>query len=218
MNRRPMRFLIAAMLVAGPSAAFAVANSLAVDHTAALNGTSFGLHVTVNDHTASGVYVVSDEPNNESHFLVRFWLKPGPDLSLPQTANANYFRILNFRRVTGPNVDLVVFLKRSVSNGNYRINVWYRADSGAFANAGEFFLTLASGPVAQQIEIEYTKSDGSNNGQIIARKGGVVQFTKSGLVNAQMPVDEVFFGYIQNSGDAANVHGSFYLDEYESYR
>jgi len=220
MNRS--RIVLAALLVAGLVAGSAQAASLAVNGTAALGGTSNGLEVDTDVSPTVGAYVISLEPDGEDHFLVRFRLKVPTSFSMPQTGGGNYFRIMNFRRAINPAVVLVVFLKRSVGNGNYRINLWYRSDAAGFLNGGEFFFAQSTNQPDKLIEIEYTQGTGSGNGELNAKVNDAVQtgYPKTNLDNDDMPIDEVYMGFIYNAGDAAtaSLSGSYYMDEYESYR
>ena len=216
--KKLLGFAVLLALVAMPASA---ASSLAVNNAAALNGTNFGLQVNVDNGAGSNdAYVLSDHPVDESHILFRFWIKPMPGFSLSQTANSNFIRIgYGIKDSGAQGVRLVIFLKRSVANGNYRINVWTRNDANVFQNAGEFFLTGSAAPVAQQIEFEYTKGTGSNNGQLIARKGGVVQFTTTNIDNDLSPIGKVRMGFIYSPTDTTAIAtGPVAFDEYESYR
>jgi len=207
-------------LVATPTYA---ASALAVNNAAAMNGTNFGLQVAI-DNTLAGsnsAYVESDHPIDESHILFRFWIKPMPGFVLSQTANANFIRIAYGVRDTGTQaIRMVIFAKKSVVAGNYRINVWMRNDSNNFFNAGEYFLTSGATPQPQQIEFEYTQGTGSNNGRLIARKGGVQQFDTGATLDTDLsPIGKVRLGFLYSPTDTiATVQGSVAFDEYESYR
>jgi hypothetical protein len=210
-----------AMLLALAALPASAASSLAVNSTAAMNSTNFGLQVNVdNSGAGNSAYVESDHPVDEDHILFRFWIRPMPGFSLSQTPNSNFIRIAYGVKDSGTQgVRLVVFLKKSVANGNYRINVWTRNDANVFQNAGEFFLTSGVTPTAQQIEFEYTQGTGSNNGQLIARKGGVVQFTTNNIDNDASPIGKVRLGFIYSPTDTTAVaSGPIAYDEYESYR
>lgn len=215
------RLVVVAAVLAVVGALPAVAlSTLAVNASAALNSTSFGLQVNVDSPSADSAFVTSDHPSDETHYLMRMRFKPGPGFTMTQTANANYIRIAQLRRDVGTsNVCMVVFLKRSVANGNYRINVWYRKDTTVFGNAGEFFLTTFGAPVEKQLEFEYTRGNGSNNGRIIARLDGVQQFdTGAVLDNDNYPIGKLDMGYLYSATDTATATGPLYEDEVETYR
>ena len=216
--KKTLGFALLLALVAMPTFA---ASSLTVNNAAALNSTNFGLQVTVDNGAGSNsAYVLSDHPLDESHILFRFWIKPMPGFSLAQTANANFIRIAYGSKDTaGQAIRMVIFLKKSVVAGNYRINVWLRNDSNVFFNAGEFFLTGGAAPTAQQIEFEYTQGTGTNNGSLIARKGGSQQFAATGLDTDLSPIGKVQIGFQYSPTDTiAIATGNIAFDEYESYR
>lgn len=218
MNKKLMAFGILGVLAA--AAPMSAASSLAVNNACALGGTNFGLQTTVNLTGPASAFVTSDHPNEEEHYLMRFRFKPGAGFTMSQTANSNYIRIAQTRRDTGSNnVGVVVFLKRSVANGNYRINVWYRRDNGTFGNAGEFFLTTFGAPVEKLLEFEIQQGTGSNNGSIIARLDGVQQFNTTGLdFDDVYPVGKLDLGHLYSGTDTATASGTICSDEFESYR
>ena len=67
--------IMAAAAVCLAGSAFA-ANTLTVNAASALNNTGFGMQVALDGPSTNNVYVQSDHPNAESHYLARFFICP----------------------------------------------------------------------------------------------------------------------------------------------
>src|SRR5690606_23713599 len=140
-------------------AAFA-ANTLTVAGPG-LNGTNFSMSVNLDD-SSNNVFVESQHPNGETHYLFRFWVDPTAIANLaPNTAlrigainsAANGQRIVLFLRHDSPGTP-----------AQYQINVWGLEDAGAPASY-TFINGVNIGPVGtpvpNQVEVEWTRSTGS---------------------------------------------------------
>ena len=77
--------IMAAAAVCLAGSAFA-ANTLTVNAASALNNTGFGMQVALDGPSTNNVYVQSDHPNAESHYLARFFICPSSLALDPNTS------------------------------------------------------------------------------------------------------------------------------------
>ncbi len=208
---RKMQMSLVVGFIAGlglAASAFAV-NSLAVN-APGLNGTGFKLEATLTA-SANNVYVETQHPVDESHYLARFWVGRGT-LTYPANTSIRFGAIgddVNGQRI-------VLFLKKNPNN-TIHVNTWHQLDTGGFVFGCTIFLSGSAATVARQFELEYTQSGGANTGQIILKRidnGNTC--TLSGLDMDNFQVDSARFGVIGGSG--VNASGTFNFDEFESYR
>jgi hypothetical protein len=217
MSRLRITFLAAAVLLLSATGAFA-ANGISVQGAAAQNGTSFGLQVNL-DGSTNLAYVLSEHPVAESHYLLRFWLQPATMLNLGLDTAVRIGQISD--ETAGAIV--VVFLRHddpAAGGDTYRINTWVKEDSGTFRFGGGHFLSFDNNPTPRQIEIEWTQATapGANNGALTVTRVGGPTSTISDIDNDTHAVDRAFWGIMAPGGANMTGAGSFYFDEYESYR
>lgn len=200
-----------ALLAFGTAAS---ADSLAVNATCALNGTTNGLQVIKNTATTSpGAFVRSNEPNDESHFIVRFWIDP-KSMDIPAPPN-DYFQFLRTGHETVGS-SIILFLKRNNSNGSYRLTTYARREDNppTYKFIGESFLVGDGGP-AKQVEVEWTAG---SPGTVTVKIDGSQAYTNT-VTNPNSEVDTVRIGVFEADGAAIPSGDNFYcFDEYESYR
>ncbi|MEO7794053.1 MAG: hypothetical protein ABIV06_04710 [Thermoanaerobaculia bacterium] len=197
------------LIGAGFAASASAVNSLAVNGPG-LNGTNFKLEVTLTA-SSNNVYVETTHPTDESHYLARFWVGRGT-INFP--AN-NSIRI-------GALADdafgqrIILFLKKNPNN-TIHLNTWHLLDSGPFVFGCSIFVTGSAGTASKQFELEYTQSNGSNNGSIkLTRLDTNLVCNLTGLDMDNFQVDSGRFGLLSGSG--VNATGTYIFDEFESYR
>ncbi|MBP7588724.1 MAG: hypothetical protein KBA72_12295 [Thermoanaerobaculia bacterium] len=208
--------LLLSFALAGSASA---ANSLAVTAGAALNGTNFGLAVST-DGSANNVFVQSDHPTDETHYLIRFWLNPSTVSIDPNTS----IRIGAIGDDGAAGQHVVFFLRHDVpvaGTPQYTVNAWRKDDAGTFVFANNLFHTFVSGAAARQYEFEWTRSTGVNTNdgsfRMTRLNPTVVTKTNSNLDNDTLQADNIRIGILSGSGVNGNS-GSFFFDEFESYR
>ena len=199
-------------------------NSLTVSAAAALNGTAFGLSVNLDD-SANNVYVETQHPTAETHYLIRFWVNPALLTNLP---NNRSLRIGGINSIANGQ-RLVYFLRKDApvaQPAQYQVNVWGVQDSNPSAFA--FLKGINIGPVAaplpNQVEAEWTRSTGVGVPDSVFRiqritpaNPGINQVV-SNLVMFNFNVDDTRFGVLAGSGTSMVGTGSYSFDEFESYR
>lgn len=221
---------MAGLIVIGSAGVAMAANTLAVNAGAALNGTNFGMQVSVDANAApncagagngstNNVFVETAHPTDETHYLMRFWVNPN---NLNLCANKSIrIGVLGDDGPAGQHV--IVFLKRNDVDASWRINTWYRDESGAFfAGPGVFIVGQAVPNQARQVEIEWTAATtaAANDGILSVRRIAPTTagpFTATGIDNA-FQVDYGRFGILAGSGAAAQGDSFYKFDEFESYR
>jgi hypothetical protein len=204
---------LAVLVVIGTGSAFA-ANSLAVTAGGAA-GSDFKLEV-ICDGSSNNVFVQSNHPTGESHYLIRFWMNPA---LLNLTANQS-IRI----GAIGDNVQgqhVLLFMKRNMADNSFRLNTWYNTDTGPYtAGPGVFLMLQTNQNQWRQVEVEFTAgtAPGSNDGELVVRRIAPTAASASvtGLNTSQRGVDNFRWGSL--AGTCASGNGAFYLDEFESYR
>ena len=221
---------MAGLIVLGSAGVAMAANSLGVNNLSGLNGTGFGMEVSFDANAApncagagngstNNVYVETAHPTDETHYLMRFWVNPN-NLSLCPNKSIR-LGVLGDDGPAGQHV--IVFLKRNDADNSWRVNTWYKDETGAFfAGPGVFIVGQANPNQARQVEIEWTAatSAASNNGILSIRRlapTAAGPFTATGIDNA-FQVDYGRFGILAGSGAAAQADTSYKFDEFESYR
>ena len=197
--------LVVLMLTLVP-ASFA-ANTLTVNGPG-LNSTSFALRVNLDD-TANNVYVETQHPTAETHYLIRFRMGAINSTAFGQR--------------------IVIFLRHDAPGGapQFQINTWGMQDAGA-PSTYTFLKGVNIGPVAgavpNQVEIEWTRSTGAGQPNAIFRiqritpgNVGTNQLLNN-LTMFDFTVDDARFGVLAGSGTNMAAAGSYKFDEFESYR
>lgn len=197
------------LLLAGAAQA---QNSVAVTGAAAMNGTNFGLEVSLDGASTNLAYVQDDTPTDETVYRASFWV------------NANNLGMALFQRFP-------IFLGRDDANGNvlrlqlhyngnnHRLRLQIRKNNGDWVQAREMgdtgpqFLAIGSDtPRDVLIEARY---ENSNMGFVRLVANGRT-FFKEGYQAGNYEIDHIRFGATRNLTAALN--GSFYLDEFQSFR
>lgn len=208
--------ILAAALVLVASSAFAV-NSITVTNAAAMNSTTWGMQTNL-DGSTNNVFVESTHPASETHYLFRFWISPATAVITQQN------RSLRIAGV-GDNTNgqhLLIFLRRNGSDNSYRLNSWYKGDTGLYQAGPGMFLVFQTNPNSpRQIEVEWTASSGpgANDGSYVIRRlqPTTAEESITGLDNDTLRVDNFRQGLLAGSGSNASG-GAYYFDEFESYR
>lgn len=213
--------LVVLMLTLVP-ASFA-ANTLTVNGPG-LNSTSFALRVNLDD-TANNVYVETQHPTAETHYLIRFWVDP----TALSTLSANTSIRMGAINSTAFGQRIVIFLRHDAPGGapQFQINTWGMQDAGA-PSTYTFLKGVNIGPVAgavpNQVEIEWTRSTGAGQPNAIFRiqritpgNVGTNQLLNN-LTMFDFTVDDARFGVLAGSGTNMAAAGSYKFDEFESYR
>lgn len=185
-------------------------NTLDVTAPAALNGTNYGLAVSL-DGSDNNVFVEDQTPEIESTYRASFWVDPN-SLSLN-----NWDRFAIFL-VKGPGNVNIGRVQLQYAQGNYRLryscinnaNVWKFARLGG---TGQKALVISDEPVMATFESVYL---GSNQGLCQMTVNGTTHYN-SGYQAGNFSVDKVRLGATKNLG-AVTASGTFYVDEFESYR
>lgn len=206
---------LAATLALGAGSAFA-ANTLAVNAGAALNGTNFGMAITVDPAASNVVFVQSDHPNAETHIRL-VWRMRFQNLTAPASGPGRSFRFLNVTDADDPaNPHKVFFAQRQATTGNWRLAAWSRNTSNStYEFAGGLFLFAYQ--AADDVQIDCESTPGAGNGILTCSKTGTAQtFTNSALNDGGRQTDTVALGFFDF--DNFNSAGTAHFDEYESYR
>lgn len=210
MNRKMQTCLVVGLVAGlGFAGAALAANTLTVNGPG-LNGTNFKMEVLL-DATSNNVYVETQHPTDESHYLARFWVARGT-LSFPANTSIRIGAIAD--DTTGQKI--ILFLKKNPNN-TIHLNSWHALDGQPFTFGCTIFLSTTAASVARQFELEYTQSAGSNTGAITLTR--LDNANTCALTNLDMDlfeVDSARFGLLAGSG--VNASGTFHFDEFESYR
>jgi hypothetical protein len=214
-------FSTLAFLLAATASAALAANSLSVinNPNKTNNTTNKSLHIIHTTDSANNVYVEDLSPNNESHYKIRFWVNP---YTLKVEPNKS-IRLGAFGGDGGGGGQhVVIFLKRNDADNSWRVNTWYKTEtSGYGAGPGVFLMSQASPNNWRQVEIEWTRSTGANNGTLSVSRTAPTSANPpdaTGLDNETFDVDDIRLGSLAGSGINTNGNGGPLFDEFESYR
>lgn len=187
-------------------------NSVAVTGAAAMNGTNFGLEVTLDGASTNLAYVQDDTPSDETVYRAMFWV----DANNLGMAVFQRFPIFLGRDDVNGNV---LRLQLHYNGSNHRLRLQIRKNNGDWANArsggdtGAQFLPIGSA-VARDVLIE-ARYENSGNGFVRLVANGQTYF-KDNFQSGNWQIDNIRFGATRNVD--ANLNGSFYLDEFQSFR
>ena len=207
MSKRSILVLVASLAMTfGATSAFAV-NSLAVNMDAAIVGV-YGLEVLVDNGDATAVYVQSGEASDEKVYRASFRIGHN---DLAMTENSGHM-IFTGRQQGGNGNIIRLFMKRQ--GGTYKLRCRWKKDLGGTGFCGQF--TFA--PINTLVTVEWVAStgDGDDNGAINLIKGTNVQASRTGLDNDTFDIDTARLGLPQ--GATSTTDGSFYLDDFQSFR
>lgn len=215
--------LVALVLVPGSSYA---ANNLVVVQPG-LNGTGNALEVNLEPGQSNNVFVESSDPNDETHYRIKFWLDPS-NLDLPCNQSVRMGAIGSFADGgSGGGQRIVIFLRRACAGATdiYQINAWGMEDSG-YPATYRFLIGVYAGLVASpqpfQFELEWTAATGpatSDGIYKVSRLGpnpGSQQVTD--LDMSDFTVQYIRIGALAGSGSKVLSNSSYLFDEFESYR
>jgi hypothetical protein len=217
--------VLALAMVAGVAPSWAVAaNTLAVDATAALNSTSFGLDVGMDSAASNAVYVESDHPLNETHMTVIWRMKISALPTTPLTGGGRNVRFMTWHDGDGGASRKVFFIQRQ-ANGNWRAAIWsWNTTSSAFEFAGGFFLAANGSTNDIHLKCEWTQATTGATGLMTCTKAiGTTAFgspilSTTNLTDDGTLIGSVRLGFLDFDGYPLSGTGNLYLDEYESYR
>lgn len=212
MSRSLLILAVAALLA---PAAFAQ-NSLAVNNAAALNGTSFGLEVSLDGSTNSVFVEESDLTNDETVYRGQFWLDPN---SLSMAAGSRFAAIV-IRTDGGGNIGRLQ-LNRNAADTSYRVRYQHRNAAGDYVGTrlggnGTKFISIGDNPVLVTFEatiggggVGFIQITVDDNGTVTTHERGPFGNAANG------DIDAVRAGA---RGTSAALNGSYYFDEFESFR
>lgn len=207
---KAFRMTLIAVAVIAIAGAAAADNTVYVDPSAALNNTNYGLVVDV-DGSSNNAFVEDQTPETEGTYRASFWIDPNT------ISMANWDRFATFLIKAPGNVN-VGRVQLQYAQGNYRLrfscinnaSVWKFA---RFDGTGQKALVIGDEPTQATFEAVYL---GSNQGLCRMTVNGTTHFNE-GYQAGNYSVDKVRLGATKNMG-AVTVSGTFFVDEFESYR
>jgi len=228
--KKSLLLSVALLLVIGALPALA-ANSIAVNGPG-LNSTNFKLAITDEDDCGAAdtpVFVQSDEPNNESHIKMKFYLN-AETLTAPPAGGGRAFRFLNLQDADDPaNPVAILFLQRQSTTGKWRLVGWIRdTETPGWIYAGSLFAFDYQSAASQpQFECDWYAAGAANTARFTCMKVGTPQVFDTGttLPTNDRGVDSVQIGFFDYDGyggvtgpNMCTGGGALNFDEYESYR
>ncbi len=216
MSKRSILVLVASLAVIfGAASAFADEDRctdpptdvcLRVNGAAAIEG-DFGLEVVVPDGASNATFVASTEATDETVYRIQFRGNPN-DIAMEEGDKVNLF----MGRMQGGEGNIIrLFMKRQ--GGTYKLRCRWKKNGGGTGFCGQF--TFA--PNNTRIGLEWMAGDG--NGSIKLLKGNSEQFFRDDLANDDYDIDTARLGMPQEIGGASiGIDGSYYLDDFQSFR
>ncbi len=207
MSKRQIMVLLTGMVLVCSASAFAQ-NSLDVNADAAIVG-NFGLEVNL-DGSTNDVFVADTTPAAEQVYRV-FFRANDNDITMATGTGHN---ILLARQAGGAgNILRLSLNKNNATPGDYKLSCRVLRDGGGTYFCGQF--TFA--PNATRIMAEYVGGSADNSGDAAVRiwKGDTLQFERTDY-DSNYRIDTVRFG--DPKGADATTTGSYYLDDFQSFR
>lgn len=212
---RTPRFVIAGLLLA--SAAFAE-NSLVVNSTAALNGTTKGLQVTCDPAGSKAVYVQTNQPALEKHYKASFFLRVN-GLALKSDGK---IRIAHLLTNLGDRVRL--WLRRA-SNGDIYLDLQYRTEGmSSFSKKSLLLTPSAQKTTTRKVVLEWQSDSANGKGDgFIKLQRSTTDFNTFSTIsvtsidNDTMRIDAMRIGLLSNWGNCS-AKNSYHFDEFDSVR
>lgn len=196
------------------SPAFGAA-TLTVNNSAAMNGTTFGLQVTLDGAAGGPAYVQDATPANEATFRGLFWLQPR---TLVNTSG-------NFREHTvysihnpGDGVAVVrVDMRKLDPSGTVRVRAVCREDDGSYQRTAFISLGAAGSEPERQVVLEWANGAGTGFCRITRQaNGGTLTEEVLNLDNDTLSIKRARLGAVV--GIDAQLSGNYDVDQYESFR
>ncbi len=186
------------------SASVTDAGSLSVSTAAALAGTR-GMQALINDNNS--IYVTDNRPVAESKYRARFNFDPN---TLTMTnGNAHY---LLYAYDAASNVVMQLELRRSGSLYQLRVGARNNSTGWTYTN----WAALTDAPHMIQIDWLASTAAGALNGSLTFQLDGVTQGALTSLNNNTRRIESVRLGAV--SGIDTGTRGTYFFDEFESYR
>jgi len=212
--KKTMLMAACVLLMAGGAAAD---NTLTVEDYAALNGTNYGMMVSL-DGTTNTVYVQDNTPDNEEVYRAVFWFDPN---SLTMAQGASRMVIFFTRDLdpaggmpSGGNVRIEMVKK----NNKFRVIGKMKKNNGLWVKTntpGTGWLVLGDEP--RQIMLEYTVGSGSGLLRL-TRMDTMATVENVDVNNSFWDIDDIRLGMPRIVTNGASFSGTMYFDEFESYR
>jgi hypothetical protein len=205
MSKRHIMVLLTGVALVCSANVFA-ANSLDVNANAAIVG-NFGLEVLV-DGSANAAFVADTTPAAET--VYRAFFRGNPN-GITMTVDTSH-NILLARQAGGVgNIVRISMTRKNLSD--YKLSCRVLRDGGGTYFCGQFTFS----PVNTRVTVEYVSGTAPNSGDGVVRlfKGDALQFERTDY-DSNFVIDTVRFG-LPKTADAT-TNGSFYLDDFQSFR
>lgn len=215
MKKLVLLLAVAGLLMGAPL----FANSLDVNADAALNGSNFGLEVISSGvfGNPAAAYVADTSPTGETVYRVAFAYK-GNDIDMggPGGGRADGHPVFYGRGPSnGATQNLIqIFIAPRADNDNLdEFIVKVITDDGGNRRAGRVNVNRTS---TYTMMLEFVVGDGSDNGTVTFYRNGTQFGNATGVDNDTQTIEDVRFGAPR--GTKAGTTGSYYLDDFESFR
>ncbi len=183
-----------------------LANDLAVTTDAAIAGV-YGLEVIV-DGSPKATFVADATPTDEQVYRASFRIAHNDLIMTEGTGHA----IFMGRMAGGAGNVVRLYMRRQ--GDSYKIRCRWKKDTGGTGFCGQF--TFA--PINTRLTLEWVQASdvGTFDGIVRLYKGDALKAERTNLANAMFDIDTVRLGLPQ--GASATSGGSFYLDDFLSFR
>ncbi len=210
MSKRSILVSIASLaMIFGATSAFA-ANSLDVNMDAAIIGV-YGLEVLV-DGSSNATFVASTEATDETVYRVSFRANPN-DISMDDGKSSSMF----MGRMAGGSGNVIrLYMRRQ--GGNYKVRYKWKKDPGSPGPGTGYCGQFTFAPNNTWITAEWVQASNAqgDNGSCALYKGNNLMFSRDNLTNETYDIDTARLGLPQ--APHPNTSGSFYLDDFASFR
>ncbi len=204
--------VLAFTLVCVLSTASAFGASLAVNNAAAMDGTNFGLAVTMAGAGAPA-YVQDATPNNEGTYRALMWIDPN---TFTNGGGVQSAHTVFSGQNPGDGVSVFRVDLYQIPNGTYRLRVTCRRNDGTYARSTLITIgTPASNP-ARQFQLEWGSGAGTGFCRLTGLFGANPSVETTGIANDTLSIRRARMGAV--NGMDAGTSGIYYMDEFESFR
>jgi len=202
---------LAFLCALGGASVAGAANSIEVTQAAALGGTQWGVEF-IADGSPNPAFLLSRHPRREFSYSFEFLFHPNT-----LTTNAQPWVVSSAWRSVASEPILELEVRQRGRRGAFEVRLFVYEDSSARRRVGQVIVKRRK--KASRIGVRWlaASAPGANDGVALLLRDGIVRRQLMDIDSDLQRVNNFKIGYLEGAADA-EIYGSFYFDEFASYR